>query len=71
MPPMMMTGVIRAKKESRKDFQAAAKEKVPSARMPRFPHRYQLTNIMETPIRMPGMKPPTNMSPMETSAMVP
>ena len=68
---MMMTGVIRAKKESVNDFRTAVNENVPSAARPSFRARYQLTAIMDAPIMMPGMKPPTNMSPMEVSAMVP
>src|SRR5512135_3530762 len=71
MPPMMMTGVSSAKKEFLNDLTTLRAENFPSAGMPLFLARYQLTSIMDIPIMMPGMKPPTNRSPMEVSAMAP
>ena len=68
---MMMTGVIRAKKDSLNALARWAKEKFPSGRMPRFFAMYQLTSIIDAPIMMPGMKPPMKRSPIEVSAMTP
>ncbi len=71
MPPRMIGGVISAKKPLRKLRPISRKPLNFSFRKPCRRATNTTITISDSPINMPGMTPPMNSLPIETSAVTP